>query len=107
MNETRFSTLLYRYLFFDWLFADVARARNVFERHAHWEHNRAMRRYLPTYLRRWSVVASVAFTLGWLFEQWWQTRVVAACCYTGCAMTMSGIALICVLWLFLSRPERP
>ncbi len=100
-----FSTLLYRYVFFDWLFADFGRARTVVERHAVWAHNRAMRRYLPLYFRRWSALSGIAFTLGCVFEQMMQTRVVAACCFTGCAMTMTGMALIGVLWLLLSRPQ--
>jgi hypothetical protein len=39
-----FRTLLYRFIFFDWLFKDVSAARNVFERHAALQHNRHMSR---------------------------------------------------------------
>ncbi|HEX8989150.1 MAG TPA: hypothetical protein VF816_14425 [Rhodocyclaceae bacterium] len=102
-----FAMLLYRYLFFDWLFADMGKARNVLERRDSWRHNQSMRRYLPTYLRRWSVLTGGAFVLGWIFEQLLRTRVLAACCFTGCAMTITGMALICVLWLMLARPEAP
>lgn len=102
----RFSTLLYRYLFFDWLFADFGKARGLLERHAVWQHNRAMRRYLPVYLRRWSVLAATAFALGWLFEPL-VDAAVAACFFTGCAMTMTGMAQICLLWLLLGRPDAP
>ncbi|HEX8962143.1 MAG TPA: hypothetical protein VF801_03985 [Rhodocyclaceae bacterium] len=104
--ELRFSTLLYRYVFFDWLFADFAKARTVFERQATWRHNKAMRRHLPTYLRRWFVLAAIAFVLGCVFEMLLET-LVAACFFTGCAMTVSGMAQICVLWLLLSKPEMP
>jgi hypothetical protein len=104
--ELRFSTLLYRYVFFDWLFADFAKARNLFERQAVWRHNKSMRRYLPTYLRRWSVIAGIAFVLGCLFEMLLE-NLVAACFFTGCAMTVSGMAQICALWLLLSKPEMP
>jgi len=103
----RFSNLLYRYVFFDWLFADFGRARTVLERHAIWQHNRAMRHYLPVYLRRWSALAGIAFGLGCAFEQSLQAQVVAACFFTGCAITMSGTALIVALWLMLSRSEAP
>lgn len=105
--DLRFSTLLYRYIFFDWLFADFAKARNLLERQATWRHNRAMRRYLPTYLRRWSALAVAAFALGWLFDQPMQASVVAACFFTGCAMTTSGMAFIFALWLLLSKAETP
>lgn len=102
----RFSTLLYRYLFFDWLFADISGTRDLFERSARWRHNRAMRRHLPTYLRRWSVLALASFGLGSLSEQLLAVRV-AACCFTGCAMLMSGMAFIAALWLLLARAESP
>jgi hypothetical protein len=105
-GEPAFSTLLYRYVFFDWLFADLERARSLFERRARWQHNRAMRRYLPVYLRRWSALALSAFVLGCLFERLLLT-LLAACFFTGCAMTMSGMAQICALWLLLSKPETP
>ena len=32
--ELPFRTLLYRFIFFDWLFADVGRARDAIERHS-------------------------------------------------------------------------
>lgn len=51
-QDTSFWRLLYRFLFFDWLFADVGAARNPIERHAAMQHNRRMSRYLPVYLRR-------------------------------------------------------
>ena len=51
--ELRFRTLLYRFMFFEWMFADVHAARNLYERHACLRHNRHMSRNLPVYLRRW------------------------------------------------------
>ncbi len=104
--ETAFFTLLYRYVFFDWLFADFGKARGLFERHAAWQHNRAMRRHLPVYLRRWAVVTAIAFALGCLFEQL-VDATVAACFFTGCAMTMTGMAQIGALWLLLGRADMP
>lgn len=104
--DTAFSTLLYRYWFFDWLFANVAEARTLLERHARWQHNRSMRRHLPTYLRRWSVLAGIAFALGCFCEQALQTRAMAACCFTGCAVTIAGMTVIGALWLLLSPSWR-
>jgi hypothetical protein len=103
----RFSNLLYRYVFFDWLFVDVGEARNRSERDVVWQHNRTMRRYLPVYLGRWSALSAATFLLGYAFEQYLQTRLVAACFFTGCAMTMSGMAVIVALWLLLRRSEAP
>lgn len=102
-----FFALLYRVWFFDWLFADMTRPRNLFERHAAWQHNRRMRRYLPTYLRRWAGLAAFAFALGCLFEQGLQARLIAAACYTGSCVTVPVMAVITVCWIFLSRPEMP
>ena len=37
--ELPFTTLLYRFLFFDWMFSDVRATHNLFERHAARVHN--------------------------------------------------------------------
>ena len=101
------SRLLYRYLFFGWLFVDVSRARDRIERHAFWQHNRAMRKHLPTYLRRWAALFALAFGAGWLCENGLQTDLLAACCYTGSCVTVPVMVVIGVAWLFLSRSEFP
>ena len=103
--DIRFSTLLYRFLFFDWLFADMTKATNLFERHSAWQHNRNMRRHLLTYLRRWSVLTVLAFGLGCLFEQLLKTGVMAACFFTWSCVTVTGMLVTSVLWVFLSNPE--
>lgn len=100
-------SLLHRYLFFSWLFVDMDRARDRIERHAFWQHNRAMRKYLPTYLRRWAFLSGLAFAAGWLCEKGLETTVLAACCYTGSCMTVPVMVVIGVAWLFLSRSEFP
>ncbi|CAN5451843.1 hypothetical protein BH11PSE11_BH11PSE11_02660 [soil metagenome] len=105
--EMPFATLLYRFLFFDWLFADMAKATNRFERHASWQHNRSMRKYLPIYFRRWCALTVLAFGLGGLFERVLQTSMLAAWCYTWSCITVTGIVIISVSWIFLSRTEMP
>jgi hypothetical protein len=100
-----FSHLLYRFLFFDWLFVDMTKAKDLFERHAAWQHNKRMRRHLPTYLRRWSVISVLDFGLGWLFEQILNTSLVAAWFFTWFCVMLAGLVVISVLWLFLSRPD--
>jgi hypothetical protein len=104
-GDIRFAPLLYRFLFFDWLFADMTKARDLFERHAAWQHNRAMRRHLPTYLQRWSVLTIFAFGLGCLFEQILKTKVLAACFFTVSSITLTVTIIILTLWLLLSSPE--
>lgn len=97
-----FRTLLYRFMFFDWLFRDVSAARNLFERHAALQHNRFMSRYLPVYLRRWSVVAAVDFALGFLFERALQATLLSAWFFTWSCLTISGMVVITAAWLFLT-----
>jgi hypothetical protein len=104
-GDIGFPHLLYRFLFFDWLFADMSKTKNLFERHAAWQHNKRMRRHLPTYLRRWSVLTALDFGLGWLFEQLLHASVAAAWFFTWSCVTLSGMVVISVLWLFLSRAE--
>ena len=105
--EIKFATLLYRFLFFDWLFVDMAKAKNPFERHAAWQHNRKMRQYLPLYLRRWSVLAVFNFGLGGVFERLLDIKLVAAWFFTGSCITITGMLLMAVLWVFLAKREMP
>jgi hypothetical protein len=93
-----FGRLLYRFLFFDWLFADVSRARNLYERHAAFQHNRRMSRYLPVYLRRWSFLAAVDFGLGFLFERVLQASLLSAWFFTWSCLTVTGVVVITVTW---------
>lgn len=106
-GDIAFSTLLYRFLFFDWLFADMNKAKNLFERHAAWQHNRKMRRYLPLYLQRWSVITVFDVGMGSVFENIVGSKVLAACFFTGSCVTVTGLMVITVLWLFLGKPDMP
>jgi hypothetical protein len=101
--EIPFRTLLYRFIFFDWLFADVNAARNRFERHAALQHNRRMNRYLPVYLRRWSVITALDFALGFLFERVLQASVLSAWFFTWSCVTLTGMVVITVAWLILAH----
>ncbi|MET0858769.1 MAG: hypothetical protein ABWY27_18635 [Telluria sp.] len=101
--EIPFRTLLYRFMFFDWLFADLSAARNLYERHAAWQHNRRMCRYLPVYLRRWSVLTAGGFGLGMLCEKASQTSVVSAWFFTSSCVTLTGMVVISVAWIFLAN----
>jgi hypothetical protein len=67
VGSTSFRFLLYRYWFYGWLFRDVNRG-SLLERAAAWRHNQAAARWLPVYLRRWTVLGSVTFAIGWCLE---------------------------------------
>lgn len=97
-----FRTLLYRFLFFGWLFRDVSAARNLFERHAALQHNKHMSRYLPLYFRRWSVIATFDFGLGFLFERVLQATVLSACFFTWWCVIVAGMVVIAAAWIFLT-----
>ncbi|SFU44152.1 hypothetical protein [Pseudoduganella namucuonensis] len=105
--EMKFRTLLYRFMFFDWLFADVSAARNLFERHAAVQHNRRMSRYLPVYLRRWSVLAAFDFGLGFLFERILQATMLSAWFFTWSCVTITGMVVITVAWVLLAFARLP
>jgi hypothetical protein len=106
-KEASFGQTLYRFLFFDWLFRDVNAARDLYERHAVRQHNQRMSRYLPLYMRRWSVLAACDFTLGVLFERVMQATVLSAWFFTWSCVTVTGIVIITVMWLFLASARMP
>lgn len=101
--ELPFRSLLYRFLFFDWLFRDVGAARTRLERHAAFQHNRRMRRYLPVYLRRWSFLTAFDFALGVLFEKVLQAGLLSAWFFTWSCVTLTGMVVISVAWLILTH----
>ena len=103
--EIPFRTLLYRFMFFDWLFADLSAARDLFERHAALQHNRRMCRYLPIYLRRWSVLTACDFGLGILCERALQASLVSAWFFTWSCVSLTGMVIISVSWIFLSNAK--
>ncbi len=62
-----FRHLLYRYWFYGWLFRDV-NVGNLFERRVAWRHNQACARWLPVYLKRWTVLGLICWFFGWAVE---------------------------------------
>jgi hypothetical protein len=100
--ELPFRSLLYRFLFFDWLFRDVGAAGTRLERHAA-QHNRRMSRYLPVYLRRWSFLTAFDFALGVLFEKVLQAGLLSAWFFTWSCVTLTGMLVITVAWLILTH----
>ena len=96
-------TLLYRFMFFEWMFTDISAARNLYERHAAARHNRHMSRYLPVYLRRWSVLTVFDFILGMLFERSLQASLLSAWFFTWSCVSLTAMVVISVAWLMLSN----
>ena len=67
MQSPSFAQLLYRYWFYGWLFRDVNRG-TLFERAAALRYNRSRSVWLPTYLRRWTMLGVLCFGIGWVAE---------------------------------------
>lgn len=71
------SVSLGRYFFYGWLFRDAS-AGSALERAAAMRHNRTLARWLPTYLRRWFVVAALLSSLAALSERALDNAVLSA-----------------------------
>jgi hypothetical protein len=67
VDQPSFGSLLYRYWFYGWMFRDVHRGNRI-ERAAAWRHNQAAGRWLPVYLRRWTLLGLGTFAIGWAIE---------------------------------------
>lgn len=102
VTELPLLTLWYRFMFFGWLFRDLNTTRDLYERHAALQHNRRMRRYLPTYLRRWTFLTGLAFSLGLLCERAWQASLLSACFFTWSCVMLTGMVVISVAWAWLA-----
>lgn len=94
--ELPFRVLLYRYLFFAWLFRDMTRQKNLFERAAAWRHNQEQSRWLPTYMRRYAVLGGTLMGLGMVVEQ--LSPLLSACFYVPGTMTVPMMAVAFVAW---------
>ena len=105
MQDLAFSTLLYRYFFFGWLFRDVTRGTRL-ERAAAWRHNQGCAIWLPTYMRRWLVVGLILVTIGALFE-WMLGAPASALFYLPGAMSVPVNAVLAVAWVGLRTLPAP
>lgn len=92
--------LLYRYFFFEWLFRDVSRGSPL-ERAAAWRFNREMRRYLPTYLRRWAIVVVLSYVLGAWFDRVLLMDYAGTFFYCVSSLSVAMSVLIMRAWLGL------
>lgn len=101
-----FGQLLYRYLFFGWLFKDVSRG-NLFERAAAWQHNRQCARWLLTYIRRWLVLGALFFALGLLTEVVMATPALSAFFYVPSVLTVPYHVVAGAAWVGLKVMPPP
>lgn len=106
VDRMAFSTLLYRYFFFAWLFRDVSRG-NQFERLAAWRHNQAQAHWLPTYMRRWLGFGLLLFCAGLLVEATFHAPMVSGLFYVPSALSVPINALIAVAWAGLKVLPHP
>lgn len=90
-------TLLYRYMFFDWLFRDVTRGSRL-ERALAWRHNCAQARWLPTYMRRWLVLGALLYAAGAFVEGVIGATAMSGLLYVPGAMSVPVNAVIVVAW---------
>lgn len=95
-------TLLYRYFFYGWLFKDAFRG-NAWERSAAWRHNREQARWLPTYMRRWSLLMVLLFLAALLVEVALMAPMLSAWLYVPSILAVPFNAVTAVCWLFLTR----
>jgi hypothetical protein len=80
LEPLAFRILLYRYFFYGWLFHDASRG-NLWQRNAALAHNREQSKWLPTYMKRWMVCATILFALAWLLEKPLGSPVLSAFFY--------------------------
>ncbi len=99
-------TLLYRYLFFDWLFKDVSRG-NLLERAAAWRHNQAHAHFLLTYFRRWCWCAVLLYGLGLWVEVGLNAPLASAFFYVPGVLSVPVNTVIGVAWLGLKVLHGP
>lgn len=93
--------LLYRYLWPFQYFRDVTRG-DLLQRRQNYRYNRAMRRHLPGFLVRWTVLCALWFSLG---DAMWHrgAAFVAAGCFVTWTWSFIVVVVLGVGWLWLER----
>jgi hypothetical protein len=91
--------LLYRYMFFAWLFRDINRQRNLFELAAARRYNREQSRWLPLYMLRYFVCGVILSGLGVTVES--LSPMVSAIFYVPGVVMVPMFAVAGVAWTAL------
>jgi len=100
-------SLLYRYWFWEWLFVDMSRIRDVYQWTAAWRHNVAQRRHLPTYMRRWLLVTAANLGVAAVLEKALAAMLSAAFFYTNGCIAVCVLTVTFVGWVFLGAAGVP
>ena len=105
VDHPPFSTLLYRYFFFRWMFqpTDAFDDGNLFARAAARRHNRRQAAWLPVYIWRWLTVAIGLYFFGSFCNLDSNAPFAARIFYLGSACCASYAIAIAVTWLGLTR----
>ena len=93
------SSLWYRYWFFGWLFRDASRG-TALEREAALRHNRERAKWLPTYMRRWILLAVILYGTGGTLE-WIGLPDVASLAFVPACVALPVLAVATAGWLVL------
>ena len=101
MDTLTFRELLYRYFFFGWLFRNADRG-NMWDRNAAWIHNKSQSRWLPVYMRRWSVMAVSLFGIAACCEAWHAHHLIFTALYVSSALTVPVLTVCCTAWMLLN-----
>jgi hypothetical protein len=100
-----FLSLLYRYWFWDWLFADASQ-RDLLRRAAARRHNVAQRIHLPCYMRRWTACSLMWLGLGCALEHGFSHPWSIASAYTGAVLALLVLIVAATGWLLLRTDDR-
>lgn len=98
-----FSSLLYRYWFFGWMFRDASRG-SALERDAALRHNLERARWLPTYMRRWTVLGLLMYAFGGALE-WLGLESVAPLAFVPACVAAPVLAVTAAAWWMLRGPR--
>jgi hypothetical protein len=101
-TDVSFVRLLYRYLFFGWLFRDAQRGTWL-EREAALRHNWERAVWLPTYMRRWSFLGITLYATGAALE-WSGLGGAAPVAYVPACVAAPVLAVAAAGWLALRGP---
>jgi hypothetical protein len=106
MQDIAFTTLLYRYFFFGWLYKDVSTG-NVFERAAAWRYNKEHAHWLLTYMWRWVWSGLLLYALGHTAELLLNAPGVSAFFYIPASLSVPVNAVIGAAWIGLKALPAP
>ena len=96
---------LSRYLFYGWLFHD-ADIGSALERAAALRHNTAQSKWLPTYMRRWSVLGTVLLAIETLSERVMSIPLLSAALSVALIFVLLFLLITSICWAFLQADRQ-